>query len=197
MADKVPTLEDLARAEAQQVAQREALKKLYHQQQAQLLVEFPPRFFTLARQVREGVARFNGAAKLERDLVYSETPSVTVRDPNPSADFIVGVKRDPNHFSLALRQMRRLRLPDALIVEGEGQVGHAPSVIRFKLRIDGLYKKDVLRWRIMSDGKEVDTSIDELADRLVAVVATGELTRLWTMAPFVERRDAPQPQAQK
>ena len=78
--------------------------------------------------------------------------------------------------------------PGAIIIEGEGSVGPQPKQERFKLRIDGLYKGDELRWRIMSDGQEIDTPIDELPERLVAVVATGELSRLWKMAPFVDKK---------
>ena len=189
MADKGPTLEDLARAEAEQLQKRDIQRKKYLEYQEKLLKDLPARFFTLARQVREGVQRFNGAAKLEKIITYHETAAVTVRDPNPAADFVVEVKREPNWFYLALRQMRRLSLPDAFAIEGEGSTGPDGRKESFRLRIDGQYKDDVLIWRITSDYKPVDTSIDEIADRLVAVAATGELSRLWTMAPFVEKRE--------
>ena len=43
-----------------------------------------------------------------------------------------------------------------------------------------------MTFRITSGGKQVDTPIDEIGERLVAVVATSELSRLWTAAPFIE-----------
>ena len=189
MAEKGPTLEDLARAEAEQIQKRDEQRKKYLEHQEKLLKDLPARFFQLARQVREGVQRFNGAAKLEKMLAYTETAAVTVRDPNPAADFVVEVKRDPNWFYLALRQMRRLQLPDAFAIEGEGSTGPEGRKERFRVRIDGQYREDVLVWRITSDYKPVDTPIDEIAERLVAVVATGELSRLWQSAPFVEKRE--------
>ena len=151
----------------------------------------PERFFTMARQVREGVARFNGAARLQKVLNYMESPAVTTRDPNPARDFLVEIRRDPNHCLFAMRQLWRLGQDDALIIEGEGRVGREPNVQRFKLRIDGRVRDGQLGWRITSDGKEVDTPIDEIGERLVAVVATGELSRLWTSAPFLDKPAAP------
>lgn len=190
MADQksiVPTLEDIARAEALDVQRREEQKKAYLDGQVKILAAVPERFLTMAKQVRDGVNRFNGAAKLPRALSYTETAAVTTRDPNPAADFLVEVRRDPNVAILALRQMRRLRLPDALIIDGEGRVGVEGKQERFHVRIDGLWKDKQLVWRIMSEGKQVDTPIDELPERLVAVVATGEISRLWVTAPFMGR----------
>src|SRR4051794_25259052 len=92
---KPPTLEELARAEEQAAAQRAKNKQLYQEQQKKLRTLVPERYFTMARQVRDGVGRFNGAAKLERLLNYTETTAVTVRDKSTEADFYVEVRRDP------------------------------------------------------------------------------------------------------
>lgn len=185
MADKPLTLEELARAEAAENDRRARLKKLHAENQERLRTEAPKRFYTLAKQVRDGVARFNGAAKLERVIEYTETAALTTRSVSPGEDLHLEVKREGNRFTLALHSMWRLRLPDALVIAGEGSVGVEPQTERFRLRIEGVFHEQELRWRITSDGHEVDTPIDEIADRLVSVVATGEIARLWTVAPFL------------
>lgn len=185
MADKPLTLEELARAEAAENERRARLKKVHAENQERLRTEVPKRFHTLAKQVRDGIARFNGAAKLERVIEYTETAALTTRSSAPGEDLHLEVKRDPNWFTLALHAMWRLRLPDALVIVGEGSVGTAPQSERFHLRIEGVFSDRELRWRVTSDGREVDTPIDEIADRLVSVVATGEIARLWTVAPFL------------
>ena len=187
-ADKPATLEDLARAEAREVAKREENARLYTAGQTRLRSEMPARFFTFARQLREGVARYNGAAKLEHPLEYSETAAVATRDTNHEGDFYVEVKRKPNSVGVALRNMHRIRGQDTFVIEGSGEAGPPSAQDKFRLRVEGVFKGTELIWRINCDGRLVDTPLDELADRLIAVVATGELTRVWTMAPFVERK---------
>src|SRR5204862_7814723 len=86
---KAPTLEELARAEELAAKKREANKKLYLEQIAKLRKLIHERYFNLVRLMREGAARFNGAAKLERPLAYTETIPVTVRDTSEEADFYV------------------------------------------------------------------------------------------------------------
>lgn len=190
MADKQVTLEDLARAEAAAYEQRAAKKKAYLDGQKKLETLTPERFFTFARQLKEGVARFNGAARLERLLVYKESTAVTVRDPNPNGDFVVEVRREPNWIAVALRTLWRLHADDSFVIEAEGVLGRPPDVDRLQMRIQGVFDGDQLSWRVTSDGKKVDTPIDELPDRMVAAVATAELARLWTAAPFIERPPA-------
>ena len=184
MSEKQVTLEDLARAEAVADEQRIAKKKAYLEGQKKLQTLMPERFYTFARQLKDGVTRFNGAAKLERILQYTETTGVTIHDPNPHGDLVVEVRRDPNSISVALRELWRLHADDAYSIEAEGVLGRPPDVDRLQLRIQGVFQGEELRWRITSEGKQVDTPIDELPDRIVAAVATGELARLWTAAPF-------------
>src|SRR5437762_619452 len=78
MSEKQVTLEDLARAEAAAAEQRVAKKQAYLDGQKKLQTLTPERFYTFARQLKEGVTRFNGAAKLERILKYTESTAVTV-----------------------------------------------------------------------------------------------------------------------
>lgn len=186
MAEKQVTLEDLARAEAALTEKRAAQKKAYVDGQKKLETLMPERFHAMAKQLKEGVSRYNGAARLERELRYVESTSVTVRDTNRVGDYVCEVRRDPDFITLALRTLWRLHADDAFVIMVEGVLGPPPDVDHVRLRIMGVFKNDQLRWRITDDGKEVDTPIDELPDRIVAAVATREITRLWATAPFVE-----------
>ena len=186
MAEKQVTLEDLARAEAALIEKRAAQKKAFLDGQKRLETLTPERFFTMAKQLKEGVARYNGAAKLERELRYTETTSVTIRDTNRVGDYVCEVRRDPDVITVSLRTLWRLHAEDAFVIMVEGALGPPPDVDRVRLRINGVFKQDTLGWRITDEGKVVDTPIDELPDRIVAAVATREVTRLWATAPFLE-----------
>lgn len=191
MAEKQVTLEDLARAEAAMQEQRAAQKRAYAEGQKKLQTLTPERFHQMARQLKEGVTRYNGAARLERDLAYSETTSVTIKDANRAADYVCEVRRDPDWIRVALRTLWRLHADDAFIIEVEGLLGRAPDTDPVKLRIQGVWKDGEASWRITNEGARLDTPIDELPDRIVAAVATSEVTRLWTTAPFVELERKP------
>jgi hypothetical protein len=192
MADKqVPlTIEDLARAEAKMLEQREQAHLDYMEGQKQLTTAVPERFFTLVRQLREGVKRFNNAAAVERLVQYWESPAVTTRDPSfGNSDYTVEVKRKPNQVSISLRNMARGAHPDAFLIEGMGEVGLTPMVDRFALRVDASWKDGAPLWRISCDFKKVDCPVDELADRIIIVIVTGEHTRLWGSAPWMGLHD--------
>jgi hypothetical protein len=185
MADKpVPlTIEDLARAEALMLKQREQGHIDYMEGQKQLTTAVPERFFVLVKQLRDAVKRFNTAAPVERLVQYWESPAVTTHDPSfGNSDYTVEVKRKPNHASLSLRNMARGARPDAFLIEGEGEVGLTPMV-------DATWRDGAPNWRITSDFKKVDCPIDELADRLIIAIVTGEHTRLWGSAPWMGIHD--------
>src|SRR5437762_3369618 len=75
MADpqKPMTLEDLARMEADALKKREQSKLDRVEGEKKIVVAMPERFFSLAKQLREGVRRFNTAAPIERPLQYNES----------------------------------------------------------------------------------------------------------------------------
>lgn len=185
MADKQVTLEDLARAEAATAELQAARKRAYREGQKQLLVETPQRFLRMARQLQQGVERFNGAARLARPLLYLDSAAVGAPELRPGADLVVEVRREPSWMVLALRSMWRLMADDALVIEADGSLGIAPQLDRVALRIQGVFRGEQLAWRVTSAGQPVDTPIDELPERMVAAVATGELSRLWVKAPFL------------
>ena len=135
--------------------------------------------------INRGVKRYNGAAQLKQLLTYKESPAVTTREKNPNRDFVVWVERGANKLTLVMRNMGRVGKPDALIIEGVGVAGKPPDQDRFPLRIEGVVRDGEIGWRATCDYKEIDTGVDDLPDRLIAVIATGELTRLWTTAPFI------------
>jgi hypothetical protein len=177
------SLEDLARAEAAQLAARETARTAYLEGQKRLMVEVPARFLTLARQLKDAVSRFNAAATLPRPVAYAESAAVTTRDPNPERDFTVEVRRDPHRVTLSLRSMNRMMGPPAFLIEGFGIVGVAPTSERFLLRVEGIPRDGAIGWRVSSDHRTVEVAIDQLADRLVGVIATGELERMFLSAP--------------
>lgn len=187
MADKPVSLEDLARAEAQALEAREVQKKAYLEGQKRLLQEVPQLFFRMALQLREGADRFNGAAKLQTLVKYQESAAVTTRETNPNADYVVELERQQNVLTMLIRNMGRVGRPDSLVIDAFGAVGIEPKRDRFNLRIEGQVKGGELNWRITCDYQPVDTPIDELPDRMVALIATGEMTRLWKIPPFASK----------
>jgi hypothetical protein len=193
MAEKL-TLEDLARAEAAALRERDRARLTYEEAQQQLARELPERFFDLARGVRDGVNRFNAAVRQEAEprpyaVHYEESVGVTTRSTNLSTDFNFEVRRAPHWMQLFLRSMWRPGRSDALIIEGQGSVGVKPEEKRFKLRIDGqVNAQGELSYRALCDGRLIDTPLDELADRIVMVVVTGQLSRLWIKPPWAEER---------
>jgi hypothetical protein len=173
------SLEDIARAEAAAAAEAQARGEAYREAQKRLLAEVPVRFFALARGLRDGVARFNGAAATDRPIAYRESAAVTTREPDPNRDFNLEIRRDPSSFVLTLDAMSRPHGPDALLIQGRGVLGVPPKTERFLLRVEGLPRDGDIDWRVSCDFRTVEAPLDELPDRLVAVVATGELDRLY------------------
>lgn len=184
MAEKQPTLEELAQIEADALKKRERAREDYAEGQKKLALEIPERFLILAKQAREGVRRFNSAAPIQRPVQYTESAAVTTRDPNLNGDFSFEVKRSGNQVVASLRAMGGSR-SNAYIIEASGFVGVAPMVDHFKMRVDALYKGGELLWRMSCDKKPLDITVDELGDRLVMVIVTGQITRLWNVAPWV------------
>lgn len=193
MAEKL-TLEDLARAEAAALRERDRARLTYEEAQQKLTRELPERFFDLARGVREGVGRFNEAVRQENPprphaIHYEESVGVTTRSSNLSTDFNFSARRAPNWMQLFLRSMWRPGRSDALIIEGQGSVGVKPEEKRFNLRVDGIVNaQGEVHYRALCDGKSIDTPLEELADRIVMVVVTGQLSRLWIKPPWTEDR---------
>lgn len=198
MSDKPMTLEDLARAEAQILKEREKTRIALADAQKRLVTEMPERFITLARQIRDGVRRFNETAYKEigpdtRLVKYEESVAVTTRDSNLGSDFHIQIQRDRNQLWLGLRSMWRPNRPDYYIIEGQGTVARGPGVggpgeeRRFTLRIDGLSRSDgEIFYRATCEGEPIDTPTEELGERMVMVIITGELSRLWNRPPWVD-----------
>ncbi len=189
MADKVQTLEDLARIEAAAIKKRNQAKVDFLEGQKRLVTELPERFFAIAAQAREGVKRFNNAAEIEHPVHYMESPAITVREMNMTGDYFFEVKRKPNEVLLALRPMARAGKPDAYLIEGNGTIGLAPMNDRFQIRIDAIVAGKEIRYKVTVDGHKVDTPIDDFGDRLVMVIVTAQLTRFWNTAPWVGEPD--------
>ncbi len=188
MAEKVTTLEELARAEAAAIKKREQAKVDYIDGQKRLVTELPEKFLALAAQAREGVKRFNNAAEIEHPVSYMESPSVTTRE-TTRGDLWFEIKRKPNEVLVALRAMTRAGKPDAFIIEGNGTVGLAPMNDRFMLRIDAVIAGKETRYKIVCAKHRVDVPIEELGDRLVMVIVTSQLTRMWNTPPWASSDD--------
>jgi hypothetical protein len=197
MSDKPMTLEDLARAEALAYKSREKLRLAFAEAQKQLVVEMPERFLTIARQVRDGVRRYNDIAYKEggpeqRLVRYDESVAVTTRDPNLGSEFNLEVRREPNWMKLALRSMWRPNRPDVFLIDGSGSVGMAPQDEPIALRIDGLNRTSgELFFRATCNRMTLDTPLEELGDHIVMVVVTGQISRMWVKPPWTDVSHGP------
>jgi hypothetical protein len=123
------------------------------------------------------VTRWNKAAVLPRTMYYAPSAAVSRRSLDPNHDLVVEVRRDPAHLVLALRRMNRTGRPDALMIEGAGAVGVHEKRERFDVRLEPL-PTEKTSWRLTISGQKFDGVVDELPERLVAAIGTGELKHL-------------------
>jgi hypothetical protein len=107
---------------------------------------------------------------------------VTLGERDPDRDLVVELRRDPHRLTVALRALERGLGPPALIIEGDGAVGAPPKREPFRLRVEGLPKDGAIVYRTTRDGALLSlgdaATLEPLAERLVALIATGELERL-------------------
>jgi hypothetical protein len=185
-------LEELARFEARALAEHEAKRRAWAAAQERFVAEVPERFHALAKELRRSVERWNRAAQVPRPARYEESAAVTSGERAPWADLHLEVRRDPSRLSLALREMQRHGRPPALIIDGTLATGYAPDGERTSLRIEPFDDHGRTAWRVGAGGARLDVAIDELPERLVAAVVTGDARRLRGIEPPKEPPSEPE-----
>lgn len=175
MGEKRESIEEFARREASEEAARLAAQQEREQAAGKLAEAMPERFFELCGLTREMVRRFNSAADPQKRLTWRESAALAARDPNRNADFNCSFGRGDCEVTLALNAMSRSGKPDVYIVEGAGQLGKN----RFLLRIEGFAKGGKVELRITIDFKRIETTLEELAERLVLAVVKADFNQLY------------------
>lgn len=161
---------ELGRKESERVAQQRQRQQDFAQRGELLLRDVPPRFFRMAAELREAVARFN-AALTEDDpslpLRYEETPAVILREIGD--DLRVSVWRKFGRFDLTLRMMTRAGKPPVPLIEGQGSYG-ALHPRRVMVRIEGWVENGQTTYWYTLDFKRLRVNLDEVPDRIVLSV---------------------------
>lgn len=171
---KRETLEDVAKREVREEADRQQAAKDWLANSERVAKEVPEKFFTLAKQLRECVHRFNSAALPGRRLTWNESAAVATKETNLNADFNVSFARKDAEFMLLLSAMTRSGRPDVYLITGEGKVKDTSFSLRIEGRVDG---KHVV-YRITQDYQPIEIPIDELAERIVMTVVKGDVSQL-------------------
>jgi hypothetical protein len=167
MPEKRETLEELARREADGEREREEARALRRQSSERLAKEVPARFFQLAKELREAVARFNAAALPEKRLTFHESTALAAHDPNLNADFNCALSRAGVEVTLTLNAMGRSGKPDVFLIEASCRLGDDQHMVRCEGSIGQGGKAPKVDYRISIDFQRMSYSIDELAERLV------------------------------
>ena len=176
MPEKRPSIEDVARQEAEVERERAEARAEQLKSGEKLAKEMPDSFFELAGLLRETVRRFNAAADPQKRLTWRESAALAARDANLHADFNCGFGRDKTEVTMALNAMGRSGKPDVFVMEGTGNLHEA----RFLLRVEGFIKQAQVQYRVTVDFKRIEVTFEELAERLVLCVVKdsfGELIR--------------------
>src|SRR6476659_3651720 len=129
MPEKRPSIEDVARQEAEVERERAEARAEQLKSGEKLAKEMPDSFFELAGLLRETVRRFNAAADPQKRLTWRESAALAAREPNLNADFNCSFGRAGDEVTLALIALSRAVKPDVYLVEGWGQLG--PDKDRF------------------------------------------------------------------
>jgi len=175
MPEKRPSIEDVARQEAEVERERAEARAEQLKSGEKLAKEMPDSFFELAGLLRETVRRFNAAADPQKRLTWRESAALAARDANLHADFNLTFGRAGGEVSLALNAMGRSGKPDVFVIEGFGQVLDN----RFMLRVEGFVLKGKTNLRITIDFRRLDVTLEELAERLVLSVVKCDTSELF------------------
>ncbi len=177
MGEKRESLEDVARREADHEREVAEARAELAKSGERLAKEMPPAFFEFCGMLREAVRRFNSAADPQKRLTWRESAALAARDANLNADFNCTFGRGTDEVTVALNVMGRSGKPDVYIIEGSGQLGPKPD--RFLLRVEGYVQKGKTLFRISVDFKRLETSLDELAERVVMATVKSDYMTLF------------------
>ena len=177
MPEKRETLEEVARREADHEREVAEARAELAKSAERLAKEMPPAFFEFCGMLREAVRRFNSAADPQKRLIWRESAALAARDANLNADFNLSFGRGTDEVNVALNVMGRSGKPDVYVIEGFGSLG--PKSERFLMRVEGYVQKGKMLMRITIDFKRIDTTLEELAERLVLAGVKGDYMTLF------------------
>src|SRR5438067_10915397 len=177
MAEKRESLEEVARREANRERELAEAREEYLKSSERLAQEMPPAFFEFCGMVREAVRRFNSAADPQKRLTWRESAALASRDSNLNADFNCSFGRGSDEVTVALNAMSRSGKPDVYLIEASGTLG--PDHDRFLLRVEGYLSKGKVCHRITINFKRLETTLEDLADRLVMAAVKGDFQTLF------------------
>jgi len=167
-----PTIEDIARSEAEAEKDRVKRQDDYLKGAERLAKEVPARFFTLATELRDQVRRFNEAADPQKRLTWRESAALATRDANLSGDFHCGFSRLGVDINLTLTEMSRsgANRPNVYLIDATGQLRDTSFILRIEGAPESTDNKT--GYRLWLDLRRLTYPIDELAERLVRAAVT-------------------------
>lgn len=186
MAGKIPTdgmksltnesVEDYAKREMAEVAERERKKKVYWENQKRVAAEFPEHFFELAKQIRAEIDTFNAIVDVGRRVTMHESAGVAAHADPGRAELNVTFGRKGQEAWVGLSELMRLgRGPTAYIIEAMVKLSQARVRVRAEAIPSG---ESGIRYRVTTDGREAPFSLDQLASKLVLAVVKDDPTQL-------------------
>jgi hypothetical protein len=170
------TIEEYARRENEEAADKARAREEYLRNAALLAEETPQRFFEFVDALHAHVTQFNQVIDLERRLWWEESAALAVRSPNRRGDFNLTFGRKHVEIFCALNELQRLgRGPLAYVIEGTGKLGEA----RFRFRCEGTARREGIFYRITVDYRRVDLTLAQFAERLVLAATKDDVQQLF------------------
>jgi hypothetical protein len=165
MAKKVETIEELARAEAEEIRLRAERAAKYLVNSERLAKDMPPAFLNFADAMRDAVKRFNEACDPQKRFNWRESAAVASRDSNPHADFNLTFGRADTEITVVLKEMGRSgpRRPDVYVFEGNGRVADRS----FFLRVEGQIPENDVEFRVTVDFQKTTFTYKEFPEMLL------------------------------
>jgi hypothetical protein len=176
MAEK-ESLEDLARAEANELRERAERAAKYLVNSERLAKEMPPFFLNVADWLRDAVRRFNDHCDPNKRINWRESAATASRDSNPHADFNLTFGRGDAEVNVVLKEMGRSgpKRPDVYVVEATGRIANQS----FFMRIEGQIPEKDVEYRVTVDFQKLELPVKEVAEQLVRAVVKRDVELLY------------------
>ncbi len=160
------TIEQFAKREALEMKDREEAREFYKQNALKLAEEMPLHFFEFAGMLRKGVARFNENCDPMLRMIWRESAALATRDPNPNADFNLTFNRDKSDVTVSLNALGRSGKPPVYLIDINGNIKGDV----FMARVEGQVRDKKIQFRITTNFKQKNCTVEQWADRLVMSV---------------------------
>jgi hypothetical protein len=170
------TVEEYARREMAEAADREAKKKQYWDSQKRVATELPAKFWQVADRLREEVDTFNKIVDPPRRLSLTESAGLAARADHRHHELNMTLSRKAAEAWVGLSELMRLgKGQPTYIIEAHVKLSQA----RVRIRCEAIPRsEDEIRFRVTVDAVEPQFTVDELASRIVLAVAKDDPTIL-------------------